>query len=271
MRAHLSTAMVVCLSMAAASRAALAASPNGSAGAMSAYYDGHLFLINFKELSDAAAQALLSHNGSINKIFRSEDPLPGGAMFVSVLDAIQGDGFNPLWQEFDITFTAGHVPRQLLSDNDVAAAAAAGEIKLTRTGEVYRCAVIGPKVADHSPNPNGAGGEMPAYYDGTLFRINFKQMSKAAAQALLAHNGSINVIYRSEDPLPGGGMFLSVLDAIQGDGFNPLWQEVEITFNAGHQPRQLVRDDEVLAARSGGEITLTLTGEVYRCSVIGPK
>jgi hypothetical protein len=66
-------------------------------------------------------------------------------------------------------------------------------------------------------------------------------------------------------------MFISVLDAIQGDGFNPLWREVQITFNGGFTPRQLFSDTEILAAAAGSnpEITLTTTDELYRCSVIG--
>src|SRR5438128_2033775 len=122
-----------------------AASDNGRAGAMPAYYDGELFTINFKELSAGAETALLANNGSINVIYMSDAGLPGGLPFVSVLDAIQGDGFNPLWVEVQISFTAGHTPRQLTSDTDVLAAAASGEITLSGTGEVYRCAVIGPK------------------------------------------------------------------------------------------------------------------------------
>ena len=65
-------------------------------------------------------------------------------MFVSVLDAIQGDGFNPLWQEVQIIFNDRVPPRQLTSDTDIAAAEAAGQITLIPTNEVYRCAVIGP-------------------------------------------------------------------------------------------------------------------------------
>src|SRR2546425_13056832 len=83
---------------------------------------------------------------------------------------------------------------------------------------------------------NGRAGVMPAYYDGQLFTINFKEEPSAAEAALLAHNGSINTIYMSDPGLPGGQPFVSVLDAIQGDGFNPLWQEVQITFTAGHTP-----------------------------------
>ena len=118
---------------------------------------------------------------------------------------------------------------------------------------------------------NGRGGVMPAYYDAQLFTINFKEEPGGAEQALLAHNGSINTIYMCDACEAAGFMFTSVLDAIQGDGFNPLWREVQITFRAGHAPRQLFSDTEVADAAAAGEITLAPTDEVYRCSVIGPN
>jgi hypothetical protein len=119
-------------------------------------------------------------------------------------------------------------------------------------------------------NSAGRGGVMPAIYDGQLFTINFFEL-EGSAESLIAHNTSINVIYTSEDLLPGGEMFVAVLDAIQGDGFNPLWVEAEIEFTPGHTPRQLMSDDEIEAAVASGEIIVTFTDEVYRCSVIGPK
>ena len=119
-------------------------------------------------------------------------------------------------------------------------------------------------------SPNGRGGIMPAIYDGESFLINFFELSEQAADSLIDHNASINVIYMSEDLLPGGEMFVAVLDAIQGDGFNPLWLEAEIEFTPGHTPRQLMSDDEIDDAVASGEITLTFTDEVYRCAVIGP-
>jgi len=122
-----------------------AAPTNGSGTDMPAYYDGKLFTINFMELSPQAEQSAIAHNAAINRIFRSDPGLPGGQPFISVLDAIQGDGFNPLWREFQIKFTSGHTPRQLFSDNDVAAAVQSGEITLEATNEVYTCSVVGSK------------------------------------------------------------------------------------------------------------------------------
>jgi hypothetical protein len=119
---------------------------------------------------------------------------------------------------------------------------------------------------------NGAATQMPAYYDGELFIVNMKEMPDNASEALIEHNGSINTIYASND-LDEEQEFIPVIDAIQGDGFNPLWQQVLYVFNAGFTPHQFFSDTEVLAAAAGPnpEITLDVTDEVYRCSVVGPK
>src|SRR5258705_4586654 len=117
-------------------------------------------------------------------------------------------------------------------------------------------------------SPNGVSGSMPAYYDHRLFTINFFQLSTAQA-TLLAKNSQQNTIYQSDPGLPDGQPFVSVIDAIPADGMNPLWAEVQIAFTPGHTPRQLFSDDEIAAAVASGEITLTPTNEMYRCSVIG--
>jgi hypothetical protein len=117
---------------------------------------------------------------------------------------------------------------------------------------------------------SGRGSSIPAYYDGNLFTILFVEFPPAAERAILAHNNSLNFIYQSDAGLPGGLPFISVIDAIPTDGFNPIWEEVQITFTAGHTPRQLFSDTDVEAAVDAGEITLELTGEVYWCPIVGP-
>jgi hypothetical protein len=94
----------------------------------------------------------------------------------------------------------------------------------------------------------------------------------AASDPLLAHNTGVNTIYASND-LDEEQDFLSVIDAIQGEGFNPLWHQVLIVFNPGFTPHQFVSEDQVLAAAAGAnpEITLVSTDEVYRCSIVGSK
>lgn len=119
---------------------------------------------------------------------------------------------------------------------------------------------------------NGAAGQRPAFYDGDLFTVNMKELPEGASAATIAHNGSINQIYASND-LDEEQDFISVVDAIQGDGFNPLWHQNLIVFNQGFTPRQFTSDEEVLAAAAGPnpEITIVSTDEVYRCSVVGRK
>lgn len=119
-------------------------------------------------------------------------------------------------------------------------------------------------------NPNGAAGQMPAYYDGELFTVNMKELPDDASAAVIAKNQSLNQIYASND-LDEEQEFIPVIDAIQGDGFNPLWQQNLIVFNPGFTPHQFLSDEEVLAAAAGPnpEITIVVTDEVYRCSVVG--
>lgn len=116
---------------------------------------------------------------------------------------------------------------------------------------------------------NPATGQVPAFYDDVLHTINLKLLGQASA-TLLAHNKSVNHIFMSDTPLPGGVPFINVIDAIQGDGFNPLWQEVNITF-VTIPPQQFTSDTAILAAADAGQISLTFENRVDRCSVVGEK
>jgi hypothetical protein len=122
--------------------------------------------------------------------------------------------------------------------------------------------------AASAQSQNGRAGQMPAYYDGKLFTINFKLQPPNSGT--LAHNNQINTIYMSDQAESAGVMFISVLDAIQGDGFNPLWREVQIVFLT-ISPQQFTSDNDILAAAAAGKIRLDQTNELYRCSVVGPK
>lgn len=121
-------------------------------------------------------------------------------------------------------------------------------------------------------NTNGAASQMPAFYEGQSITVNMKEQPAGAESALITHNPSINTIYAQAD-LDEEQPFPPVINAIQGDGFNPLWQQVLIVFNPGFTPHQFTSEADVLAAAAGAnpEITLDVTDEVYRCSVVGPK
>ena len=118
---------------------------------------------------------------------------------------------------------------------------------------------------------NGRAGLMPAFYDDQRFNINFKELPSGGEAATLAENHSINVIYMSDECMPDGEMFVSVIDAIQGDGFNPLWQEVQVVFDKSLPCQQFTSDEDIVDAFNNGLISLVPTDEVYRCSVVGPK
>ncbi len=119
-------------------------------------------------------------------------------------------------------------------------------------------------------SPNGSSSQRPVFYDGKLVTVNMFEVP--ASDPLLANNAAVNTIYASND-LDEEQDFNSVIDAIQGDGFNPLWHQVLIVFNPGFTPHQFFSDDEVLKAAAGPnpEITLVSTDEVYRCSIVGSK
>ena len=134
---------------------------------------------------------------------------------------------------------------------------------------LFLLAAAGLALADGSLN--GSAGQMPAYYDDQLFTINLAELSPSAEKSVLAKNTQFNIIYMSDQAVAEGFDFVSVIDAIPADGFNPLWREVPIVFAPGVDPFQLTSDDDIALAEAAGLIALVPTDEVYRCSVIGLK
>jgi len=117
---------------------------------------------------------------------------------------------------------------------------------------------------------HGASTQRPVFYEDRQVTVNMFEVP--SSETLLDHNKSINTIYASND-LDEEQDFLSVIDAIQGEGMNPLWHQVLIVFNHGFTPHQFTSEDDVLAAAAGAnpEITLVPTDEIYRCSIVGSK
>jgi hypothetical protein len=139
----------------------------------------------------------------------------------------------------------------------------------TRIGFILVVAFLAvPLFAGQALAGAGKTTHIPAFYDGNQVTINIFEVP--SSETLLASNKSVNTIYVTND-LDEEQDFAPVIDAIHGDGFNPLWHQVLIVFNAGFTPHQFLSDDEVLAAAAAGEITLVETDEVYVCAVVGPK
>jgi hypothetical protein len=136
------------------------------------------------------------------------------------------------------------------------------------TGGLFVALTGGAALAAGSPN--GAASQRPVFYEGDQVTVNMFEVP--ASEGLLDRNAAVNTIYASND-LDEEQDFLSVIDAIQGEGFNPLWHQVLIVFNPGFTAHQFASVDEILAAAGGAnpEITLVPTDEVYRCSIVGSK
>jgi hypothetical protein len=111
---------------------------------------------------------------------------------------------------------------------------------------------------------NGRATAMLGWYDCEQHVILHKDISEGAAAALAANNTQLNTIFIFPDMSN-----LDVVDAIQTEGFNPLWQEVEVTWNV--TPYLLCSDDQIFAAEMRGDVTLTTTGELESCPVVGPR
>ncbi len=150
MKKYLVVSLIVCLS-ALVVGTALGVHSTGKPKVVTALYDANEFRITLTEMPENATEVLLAHNGSINHIYvveNSEEEEEDLEAFTPVIDAIQGDGFNPLWQEVRVIFTDPASTQQslgLFSDNDIADANTAGTISLDPQQEVYRCSVLGPK------------------------------------------------------------------------------------------------------------------------------
>jgi len=135
-------------------------------------------------------------------------------------------------------------------------------------------ALSGASTSAATPNASvhGSAGQTPAYYDGALFTVNMMELPANAEASIIARSPTFNQIYATND-LDDEQDFTPVIDAIHGDGFNPLWRQNLIHFNAGFTPHQFTSDDEVLTAAGGSnpEITIEVTDEIYRCAVVGTK
>lgn len=101
------------------------------------------------------------------------------------------------------------------------------------------------------------------YYDAMLVQMKLKQFKGHPAGSLLVHNKSINILYMVNG-------FVTVADAIQGDSYSAIWQEVNIVFNSPAEPYQFFSEAEILLAASGKnpEITLVPTNKIYRGAII---
>ena len=130
------------LALPLAAQATTTKDSEGAATQIPAFFNGKSVTINVLQLSDKAAASILANNPRVQTIFVTND-LDQPQTFAPVLSAVPGQNFNGLWLQVQITFNPGVTPHQFTSEADILAAAQAGQITLTNTGEVYRDSVVG--------------------------------------------------------------------------------------------------------------------------------
>src|SRR5262245_60533493 len=78
-------------------------------------------------------------------------------------------------------------------------------------------------------NPNGAAGEIPAFFAGRSVTINVKELSDTASASIIAHHKDLRTIYVTND-LDEPQDFAPVINAVPTQGMNALWLQVKIEF-----------------------------------------
>lgn len=112
-------------------------------------------------------------------------------------------------------------------------------------------------------NPTAPMAIELVYYDSMLVKMKLEQFRDKPSESLLTHKRDLNILYMSNG-------FITVANAIQGDGYNAIWNAVEIGFVAGVTPRQFYSEAEILAAAAGKnpEILLSSSTKIYRGAII---
>jgi hypothetical protein len=103
-------------------------------------------------------------------------------------------------------------------------------------------------VEKSAADERGRASAMPGYFDCEIHTILHKDIPEKAAEALAEHNAQVNLLFVFPED---DSVNLMVVDAIQGPGYNPLWQEVEVTWNTTPLSRVLCRPD-IRGCRKGG-------------------
>jgi hypothetical protein len=118
-----------------------------------------------------------------------------------------------------------------------------------------------------------AGGEesrTETYFNGKQVKVQFRELDRAAAAAVIARSTPLYSVYGCDACEPDGESFVKVIDNVAGDGTSTLWRGVQIEFNPGYPCRQFTSDEQITTAVNSGEISLSPTGYVYRCRLVTP-
>jgi hypothetical protein len=168
----------------------------------------------------------------------------------NIIDVVPGDeGYSPLWQVNEVTFTEGTEPRTLKSADEVMEALAVGEVTIVETDTVVNCPVLG---FDQHEILGFFEGKTVAYYD--------------FGPIALADGNAVAPIWAVENGVEGQH---NIIDTVPGeDDYTPLWGVVMVKFVDGVEPYLLDSASAVEKAKNAGDVMLTESDIVVNCPVL---
>lgn len=197
----------------------------------------------------------------------------------NVIDSVPGEpGYSPLWLHTFVKWNDPSKARELKSEEQITAAARAGEVTIERSKLVVNCPVL-PDGKDDFPIVTG-------YVDGKLVDYTLQEISDPMVTKLMTDKtGFPLVTVRSLGGVPQvANLYLfmngvagpnpfgfqqNVIDSVPGEpGYSPLWLHTFVKWKDPAGARELRSEREILAAAQAGEVTLDHSKLVIDCPVI---
>jgi hypothetical protein len=251
------------------------------------YYDGHVDWMLSTDVS-TKAQAASSHiNYSAALLMQPVSKIPSLYLISGpaapnqpmVFGSEPGkDDYSPLWREITVKWKAGVKPVLLMKDDQINALATKGDLTATPTPIVLNCPIV--KVTASTAIPTATTVEQPVtygYYDGhvdTMISTDISNKVQATARhinysaALLTQPAGTNpALYIVSGPAAANQPM--VFGSEPGkDDYSPLWQEITVKWKAGVKPVLLVKDDQIKALATKGDLTVEPTPVVLNCPIV---
>ena len=250
-------------------------------------YDGHVDTMLSTDVSDKA-QATADHInysaalmnqpvGKLPSLYLVSGPAVAGQPMVFGSEPGEDD-YSPLWREITVKWKAGVTPVLLMKDDQINMLASQGMLTATPTSIVLNCPIV--KVTASSTVPTAKTVSQPAvygYYDGhvdTMLSTDVSDKAQATADhinysaALAAQPAGKNpALYMVSGPAAANQPVVFGSEPGEDD-YSPLWQEITVKWKPGVKPVLLVKDDQINALATKGELTKTATPIVLNCPIV---
>ena len=197
----------------------------------------------------------------------------------NVIDSVPGEpGYSPLWLHTFVKWNDASKARELKSEEEIQAAAKAGDVTLEASKLVINCPVL---PAGRTTFPVVTGWVDGKSVDYTLQEISDPMVTKLmtdktqyplATVATLADVPQVASLYLFMNGIAGPNPFgfqRNVIDSIPGEaGYSPLWLHTFVKWSDPSKARELKSEEEILTAANAGEVTLEASKLVINCPVI---